>query len=118
EQCLAQHCDLNASLKVLDLCAAPGGKSTLIQSLLNADSLLVSNEAIKSRVATLVENLSKWGGANVIVTNNDPSDFSRVQNFFDVMLVDAPCSGSGLFRKDPEAISEWSDELVTMCSQR
>ena len=118
EQCLAQHCDLNTTLRVLDLCAAPGGKSTLIQSLIHEDSVLVSNEVIKSRVGILTENLSKWGGANVIVTNNDPSDFSRLENFFDVMVVDAPCSGSGLFRKDPGAISEWSEELVAMCSQR
>jgi NOL1/NOP2/fmu family ribosome biogenesis protein len=103
---------------VLDLCAAPGGKSTLIQSLIGDSGLLVSNEVIKPRASVLVENLSKWGGANVIVTNNDPKDFQRLENFFDVIVIDAPCSGSGLFRKDPEAIAEWSEDLVDMCSLR
>lgn len=118
EQCLQQHADLSSSIKVLDLCAAPGGKSTLIQSVMNKESLLVSNEVIKARVNVLVENLSKWGAANVIVTNNDPRDFKRIENFFDVMVVDAPCSGSGLFRRDPDAINEWSPSAVEMCSHR
>ncbi len=118
EQCLRQTVDLNKSIKVLDLCAAPGGKSTLIQSLISDRSLLVSNEVIKSRINILSENLIKWGGANTIITNNDPRDFARLSNYFDVMAVDAPCSGSGLFRRDPEAINEWGEGLVSMCSQR
>ncbi len=118
EQCITQYADLSSSLKVLDLCAAPGGKSTLIQSLLNESSLLVSNEVIKPRVNVLIENLSKWGSINNIVTNNDPRDFAKLPAFFDVMVVDAPCSGSGLFRRDPEAIHQWSTEAVEMCSLR
>jgi 16S rRNA C967 or C1407 C5-methylase (RsmB/RsmF family)/NOL1/NOP2/fmu family ribosome biogenesis protein len=118
EQVFNQQLSSAQTVKVLDLCAAPGGKSTLIQSLISADSLLVSNEVIKSRVAVLNENLVKWGGDNVIVTNNDAADFSRLKHFFDVVVVDAPCSGSGLFRRDPHAISEWSDDAVMMCSLR
>ena len=118
ETVMKQTIDLNASLKVLDLCAAPGGKSTLIQSLISTDSFLVSNEVIKTRVNILAENITKWGAANVVVTNNDPKDFQRLSNYFDVIVVDAPCSGSGLFRKDNEAISEWSMDNVALCSQR
>lgn len=118
EQCLVQLADMSRSLKVLDLCAAPGGKSTLVQSLINDNSLLVSNEVIKSRVNIVTENLSKWGGVNNIVTNNDPKDFARLEGYFDIMIVDAPCSGSGLFRRDPSAIEEWSEEAVEMCSMR
>ena len=68
----------------------------------------MSNEVIKTRVNILTENITKWGAANVIVTNSDPKDFQRLQNYFDVIVVDAPCSGSGLFRKDPNAINEFS----------
>jgi len=118
EQALKQTVDLSKPLRVLDLCAAPGGKSTLIQSLISNESLLVSDETIKSRVHILTENLIKWGGVNVIVTNNDPKDFARLENYFDVMVIDAPCSGSGLFRRDPDAIKEWSEENVTLCNHR
>jgi 16S rRNA C967 or C1407 C5-methylase (RsmB/RsmF family)/NOL1/NOP2/fmu family ribosome biogenesis protein len=103
--------------KVLDLCAAPGGKSTLLASYFT-DGLVVANEVIKSRASVLVENTSKWGSDNVIVTNNDPSHFQSLPGYFDVMLIDAPCSGSGLFRKDPDAIDEWSIDNVQLCSQR
>ena len=118
EEVLKQTTDLSLPIKILDLCAAPGGKSTLIQSLISNKSLLVSNEVIKSRVNILTENITKWGAANVIVTNNDPKDFQRLQKYFDVIVVDAPCSGSGLFRKDAAAIEEWSLQNVTICSQR
>lgn len=104
-------------MRVLDLCAAPGGKSTLLASFFR-DSLLVSNEIIKTRAGILVENLSKWGQANVVVTNNDPRDFAKLEGYFDVIVVDAPCSGSGLFRRDPSAIEEWSEASVQLCSQR
>lgn len=110
--------DLSEDLRVLDLCAAPGGKSTLVSSLLNEESLLVSNEIIKTRVPVLSDNLTKWGILNSVVTNNDPKDFARLESYFDVMIVDAPCSGSGMFRKDPEAISQWSESSVNLCSQR
>ncbi|HWZ16723.1 MAG TPA: hypothetical protein VNW95_15895 [Mucilaginibacter sp.] len=105
-------------IKILDLCAAPGGKSTLINSALNSDDLLVSNEIIKTRVPVLCDNLNRWGTANVIVTNNDPRDFSKLTSFFDIILVDAPCSGSGMFRKDPAAMNEWSEANVSLCHQR
>ncbi|WDF68860.1 RNA methyltransferase [Sphingobacterium oryzagri] len=104
--------------RALDLCAAPGGKSTLISSYLGLDSLLVSNEVIKSRANILVENLTRWGTHHVIVTNNDPGAFSRLPGYFDLMVVDAPCSGSGMFRKDPDAIDEWSLANVKLCSDR
>lgn len=118
EQALRQTVDVSKPLKVLDLCAAPGGKSTLLQSILSAGSLLVSNEVIQSRASVLRENMIKWGAANVVVTNNDPKDFQQLQGFFDVIVVDAPCSGSGLFRRDSDAIVEWSENNVQLCSQR
>jgi 16S rRNA C967 or C1407 C5-methylase (RsmB/RsmF family)/NOL1/NOP2/fmu family ribosome biogenesis protein len=118
EQALGQTVDLSASLKVLDLSAAPGGKSTHIQSLLSKDSLLVSNEVIRSRANTLKENIIKWGCDNVVVTNNDPKDFSKLEDYFDVIVADVPCSGSGLFRREPQAIDEWSENNVSLCSQR
>ncbi|MFD2743264.1 methyltransferase RsmF C-terminal domain-like protein [Sphingobacterium populi] len=105
-------------LIALDLCAAPGGKSTLLQSYLSSDSLLVSNEIIKARANILEENSMKWGGVNVVVTNNDPVSFGRLPGFFDLLVVDAPCSGSGMFRKDHDAIDEWSEANVKLCADR
>jgi 16S rRNA C967 or C1407 C5-methylase (RsmB/RsmF family)/NOL1/NOP2/fmu family ribosome biogenesis protein len=118
EQALKQTVDLSKQIKVLDLCAAPGGKSTHIQSLISKDSLLVSNEVIRSRANVLKDNIIKWGCENVVITNNDPKDFTKLENYFDVIVVDAPCSGSGLFRRDPDAIEEWSENNVALCSQR
>lgn len=105
-------------VNILDLCAAPGGKSTLLNSAMTPDDLLVANEIIKTRVPILADNLSRWGTANTIVTNNDPKDFNRLTGFFDIILVDAPCSGSGMFRKDPAAMDEWSEANVNLCHQR
>lgn len=105
-------------ITVLDLCAAPGGKSTLIQNAIPEGSTLVSNEVIKSRANILAENLAKWGGANTIVTNNDAKDFQRLGEYFDIVVVDAPCSGSGLWRKDPAALNEWSEDAVNLCAAR
>jgi len=118
EQALKQTVDLSLPLRVLDLCAAPGGKSTHLLSLIPGESLLVSNEVIRSRANILNDNIVKWGCSNVVVTNNDPRDFQRLKNYFDVIVVDAPCSGSGLFRRDAEAIEEWSEQNVALCSQR
>lgn len=118
EQAMRQTVDLSQPLLVLDLCAAPGGKSTLLQSVISKESLLVSNEVIQSRVSILKENLIKWGSSNTVVTNNDPKDFSKLKSMFDVLVVDAPCSGSGLFRRDAEAIKEWSEDNVQLCCQR
>lgn len=103
---------------VLDLCAAPGGKSTLLTQALPESSLLVSNEIIRSRAYILAENLIKWGNANVMVSNNEPKDFENIPGFFDAVVVDAPCSGEGMFRKDAGAIQEWSEYNVTLCAQR
>jgi 16S rRNA C967 or C1407 C5-methylase (RsmB/RsmF family)/NOL1/NOP2/fmu family ribosome biogenesis protein len=118
EQAMKQTVDLSRPLLVLDLCAAPGGKSTLLQSIISKESLLVSNEVIQARVNILKENIIKWGAGNVVVTNNDPSAFSKLHGLFDVLVIDAPCSGSGLFRRDAEAIKEWSVDNVNLCSQR
>ncbi|WP_321520104.1 rRNA cytosine-C5-methyltransferase [uncultured Bacteroides sp.] len=102
----------------LDLCAAPGGKSTHVRSLLPDGSFLVANEVIRNRSQILAENLIKWGQPDVAVTNNDPADFSSLGSLFDLILTDVPCSGEGMFRKDPGAIEEWSPENVTICYQR
>lgn len=110
--------ELPEAPKVLDLCAAPGGKSTLIASFLNGKGLFVSNEVINQRARILKENLVKWGYSNCIVTNNDPSGFERLSGYFDVVVVDAPCSGEGMFRKDKDARGEWSPENVDLCSGR
>lgn len=103
---------------VLDLCAAPGGKSTLLSQSLKESALLVSNEIVRSRAYILAENIAKWGNPNVVVTNNKPEDFSPFQHFFDAIVIDAPCSGEGMFRKDPGAIGEWSVANVELCAQR
>lgn len=103
--------------KVLDLCAAPGGKSTLLSALFT-DGLVVSNEVIKSRVSILYENIVKWGLPNTIITHNDAAAFQRLPGFFDLMVIDAPCSGSGLFRRQPEAGNKWSEQQVIHCSMR
>jgi 16S rRNA C967 or C1407 C5-methylase (RsmB/RsmF family) len=118
EQAVKQLTDSSKPLNVLDLCAAPGGKSTHLQSLLSPGSLVVSNEFIKQRSIVLTDNIIKWGCSNVFVANNDPKAFQKLGGFFDLMVVDAPCSGSGLFRKDRDAISEWSLHNVELCSQR
>ena len=117
EQAIIQL-DLKSGVKVLDLCAAPGGKSTHLASLISADSLLVSNDVIRTRGQILSENLKKWGNTNVVVTNNDPHDFQRLPHFFDVIVVDAPCSGEGLFRRDESAMQEWSPDNTQLCAQR
>jgi 16S rRNA C967 or C1407 C5-methylase (RsmB/RsmF family)/NOL1/NOP2/fmu family ribosome biogenesis protein len=106
-----------ASYKVLDLCAAPGGKTTHLSALLPR-SLIVSNEVIKTRSGILAENAVRWGKENIVVTSNDAGDFKRLQGYFDMIVVDAPCSGSGMFRKDPDAIEEWSLQNVNHCSKR
>lgn len=102
----------------LDLCAAPGGKSTLTISKLPAGSVLVANEIIKLRSQKLAENIIKWGNPNVIVTNNQASDFSYLNEFFDLIICDVPCSGEGMFRKDAQAIEEWSSNNVDICQNR
>ena len=100
---------------MLDLCAAPGGKSTLARTLLSPDSLLISNEPIRNRAQILSENVQKWGYPQHIVTNNYPKDFRKAKMLFDVILTDVPCSGEGMFRKDEGAIREWSPKNVEHC---
>lgn len=109
---------VNSPVLALDLCAAPGGKSTHLLSLLPQGSLLVSNEVIHSRISVLRENVLKWGRPDIVITNSDPSRFASLKEIFDVMVVDAPCSGEGLFRKDPSARKEWSPEQVQLCVNR
>lgn len=117
-EALRQHVDFSKALKILDLCAAPGGKSTLIASMMDGKGLLVANETIRSRTNPLRENLEKWGFPNVAVTSAEAEEFAALESWFDVVTVDAPCSGEGLFRKDPDAVSEWSPEAVQLCSAR
>ena len=103
---------------MLDLCAAPGGKSTLSRSVLPEGSLLVANEVMRNRSQILSENLQKWGHPDVVVTNSDPSEFTSLTHLFDVILTDVPCSGEGMFRKDEVAVEEWSVENVDLCWKR
>ena len=104
--------------RVLDLCAAPGGKSTLWRSLLPDGALLVANEPIRQRAMILQENLTKWGHPDVVVTQAYPADFAPLKGFFDVVATDVPCSGEGMFRKDEKAIEDWSAEAVAHCAER
>ena len=102
---------------LLDLCAAPGGKSTLWRTLVNDDALLVANEPDRKRAEILNENLQKWGHPNVMVTNAYAADFAAyAPSFFDVVATDVPCSGEGMFRKDPASRDEWSMENVLKCA--
>lgn len=102
----------------LDLCAAPGGKSTHLYSLLPAGSIVVSNEVIRSRSYILAENIQKWGYPNGLVTNNDPEEIGQLTHTFDVILTDVPCSGEGMFRKDADSTGEWSVANVELCAAR
>ncbi len=117
-EALRQSTDFSKRLKVLDLCAAPGGKSTLLADMLSPDSLLVANEVIRPRVAVLRENLEKWGFPNIAVTSAGAEEFEPLEGWFDVVVADAPCSGEGLFRKDPDAVREWSPASVDLCAGR
>jgi 16S rRNA C967 or C1407 C5-methylase (RsmB/RsmF family)/NOL1/NOP2/fmu family ribosome biogenesis protein len=116
EQILNKY--VSQPVKVLDLCAAPGGKSTQLISILPEGSLLAANEVIRSRAYILAENLIKWGYPNTVVTNNDPSVIGRLNGFFDVIIADVPCSGEGMFRKDPASVNEWSLDNVRLCAER
>ena len=102
---------------ILDACAAPGGKTTLLASLF-PDSLVVANEPVRPRIPSLLENSIKWGTGNIVITQNDTSRMADCTDFFDLILADAPCSGEGLFRKDPGARKEWSSDKANHCSLR
>lgn len=109
---------INKPVLMLDLCAAPGGKSTCAMSALPAGSVLVSNEPIRQRAQVLNENMLKYGHPDVWVTSNYARDFARQQGLqFDVILADVPCSGEGMMRKEPVAVSQWSEELVAQCAK-
>lgn len=116
EQVVRQYVD--CPVRALDLCAAPGGKSTHLLSLLPRGSMLVSNEPMPLRAQVLAENVTKWGYASSVVTKNEPADFAPFRNFFDFVLVDAPCSGEGMFRKDSFAVEQWSVSNVEQCAKR
>jgi 16S rRNA C967 or C1407 C5-methylase (RsmB/RsmF family) len=104
-------------LSALDMCAAPGGKSTLLRADLPEDCVLYSNEPIRNRANILLENVTKWGYKNHIVTNNYPKDYRKSKMHFDLILCDVPCSGEGMFRKDEATIREWSPQNVEKCWQ-
>lgn len=102
----------------IDLCAAPGGKSTLLRSILPQDWLLLSNDLVRPRAEVLKQNMMKWGHEGVVVTCNRPQDIGRLTGMAGIMLVDAPCSGEGMFRKEEKAVSQWSPTLVEECARR
>ncbi len=118
EYVLRNTVDLSKDLRILDLCASPSGKNTHIASLITPESILVSNEVISTRSDILADNMTKLGTMNTIVTSNDPKNFGKLTGFFDVVIVDPPNSGSGLFRKNPEAIKDWSLENVALFAQK
>ena len=105
-------------VRILDMCAAPGGKTTLYSTLVGQDGLVVANEYVRNRANILADNIRKWGLGNVVVTNNDPSHIAAFEQWFDIVAVDAPCSGEGMFRKDEVAREEWSRQSVDMCATR
>ena len=116
EQVVKQYVD--APVRALDLCAAPGGKTTHLLTLLPEGSMLVSNEPVPLRAQVLAENVIKWGYPSSVVTRNEPADFAPFRNFFDLIVVDAPCSGEGMFRKDDFAVEQWSVGNVMQCAER
>lgn len=109
-------------VRVLDLCAAPGGKTTDLSASLRErfgdDFTLVSNEVMKDRAAVLRDNIARWGDPNVLATSVDPKAFASLGAYFDIIVCDAPCSGEGMFRKDPRARKEWSEDVVKLCAAR
>jgi len=104
--------------KILDLCASPGGKTTQLLSFIASDSLLVANEVVKNRLSSLKQNIIKWAGYNTLVTHADPARFAALPEYFDLIVADVPCSGEGMFRKEPEAIKAWSVSHIKACSIR
>lgn len=113
---------LGRPVRVLDLCAAPGGKTTDLAASLRerfgGEFTLVANEVMRSRASVLCDNVAIWGDPNVIVTSKDPKDIGALEGYFDVILADVPCSGEGMFRKDPKAVEDWSPEAVALCAAR
>ncbi len=117
--CAVTALDIQQNDKVLDLCAAPGGKSTQIAALLNGTGLIWSNEIVKKRAQILLSNIERMGIKNSVVSSLSPELLCpRLQGYFDKVLVDAPCSGEGMFRKDEQAINEWTEEHTKSCMER
>ena len=104
--------------RVLDMCSAPGGKTTIYSTAVGEDGLVVANEYVRSRANILADNVRKWGMGNVLVTNNAPEHIAQFEGWFDLVAVDAPCSGEGMFRKEEVAREDWSEEAVKMCAAR
>ena len=104
--------------RVLDMCSAPGGKTTIYSTAVGEEGLVVANEYVRSRANVLADNVRKWGMGNVLVTNNAPEHIAQFEGWFDVVAVDAPCSGEGMFRKEEVAREDWSEEAVKMCAAR
>jgi len=105
-------------INVLDACAAPGGKTTAVVDMLPDGSTVVANEFDRLRANILTENIAKWGNPSVIVTQGDTARFRKLRETFDIIIVDAPCSGEGMMRKDPKAVEQWSPALVEQCAGR
>ena len=114
--------DSKKIVRVLDLCASPGGKTTDLAASLREvcgdGFVLVANEVMKARVGVLDDNVARWGDPCVVVTNADPAAFARMEGWFDIIVADVPCSGEGMFRKDPRAREEWSPAVVDLCAAR
>ena len=104
--------------RVLDMCSAPGGKTTIYSTAVGEEGLVVANEYVRSRANILADNVRKWGMGNVLVTNNAPEHIAQFEGWFDLVAVDAPCSGEGMFRKEEVAREDWSEEAVKMCAAR
>ena len=104
--------------RVLDMCAAPGGKTTIYSTAVGLSGLVVANEYVRSRANVLADNVRKWGMGNVLVTNNAPEHIAQFEGWFDMVAVDAPCSGEGMFRKEEVAREDWSEDAVRMCAAR
>ena len=104
--------------RVLDMCAAPGGKSTIYSTLVGRSGLVVANDISRNRALALADNVQRWGVGNVVVTCNQPSHIGEFEHWFDVVAVDAPCSGEGMFRKMDEARTEWSPSSPEVCAER
>ena len=117
--CVVEAADPKPGEYVLDLCAAPGGKSTQIAGRMSGEGLLVCNEIVPNRAKILSQNMERFGVKNAVVLNHSPQELEvRFSSFFDRIIVDAPCSGEGMFHKEEAALTEWSPENVAMCAKR
>ncbi len=114
---IVSHEDLQGK-RVLDMCSAPGGKTTIYSTAVGRDGLVVANEYVRQRANILADNVRKWGMGNVLVTNNAPEHIAQFEGWFDLVAVDAPCSGEGMFRKEAVAREDWSEDAVKMCAAR